>query len=972
MQNSISKVDQIVANYLLAVETGDGVDLQTLYEKHPEHADELRQFFSIEERLFDSLARRSDTLPSFVKPEITRLDPHRFSEPKLLDRDLDFYRREIVIDGYEIVRVLGIGGMGIVFEAKQTRLDRNVAIKVLREGVLASQQAKARFEEEAKLVAKFQHDHIVNVIEFGEVQNRAFLVMPLIEGTPLNQAIRSGPLAQNTACRLMLQVSDAITTAHDQGVIHRDIKPANILADDAYQNCKVADFGLAVNDQSAERMTRTGDVVGTPGYLAPEIIKGTHKGDALTDVYSLGATLYALLTGVPPFRGASAAESLMMAMASDPVAPRKLNPNLAIDIESICLKCMNPARDRRYQTVGELHEDLHRFLDRKPVTARPVSNLESLSRWANRNRGLASAVAASVVLLLGLIGLGAWSYYEISRSNKDLKASVETQGELTEKANESLVGSIKAIEEFFNKVGTSEVLRDTEASLEFRKDLLTDGIGFLNEFLDNNKENELLQLHVGRAYGMLSQMHDQMRNQTDRDVANEKALETFKDLYRLDSDDLVVANEYAGELLDFATFRLRENGLENLRPKFQLAIDVSRPVVESIKKGEYGDVLAAHTHFLARLKFSRKSFDAGERIQSLAEATEAANEYREIVDQHPEDSELLAMFAEIAIEHGILHDLAGDPSKAGTQYETAREFAAKSLKVEPGNSKTTLLLADAIGNLMMTVSNRRRIAGEELTNSDRTTIMKLALEAYEIKKGLAEKHPGNFRYRLDFVEAMTDLATALINVGDHDISVKHIDLASEILKQELPKHPLKTDPDDWYEIVRLKQRCIFQSARLCEIEGNYETSLELLREANALAEQFWIDNRESPLLLNQLHYWLLVHFEEFHKDGQRELTLSIDLMLFEFLARQESLFYNKFLIYQMRERLNVNSRFFVGDLDWPQEYRDAYRHAYQMVGSRKAGFLQSPEKIEAIGRDMTLILRCLESVGKSSVLELER
>ena len=278
----------VISDYLLACEAGTAPSLDTLCEQHPDFADGIRDYF-----------RETDQLAANL--QMPTVDA-------------------VQIDGYEVVKEIGRGGMGVVFEARQLSLGRSVAIKVLRDAALSSSSIRARFDKEAQLIAQLKHDNIVDVIEFGRVDDRPFLVMPLLEGQPLSRSISKEPLSEKAAAKIMLTVTDAVQFAHSQGVIHRDIKPGNIMGDD--ERCQVMDFGLAFVEDSDQRLTGTGDVIGTLGFLAPEIIRGQSRGDVATDVYALGATLYSLLVGQSPHRAATAAaESMMLAMQGEPVEP---------------------------------------------------------------------------------------------------------------------------------------------------------------------------------------------------------------------------------------------------------------------------------------------------------------------------------------------------------------------------------------------------------------------------------------------------------------------------------------------------------------------------------------------------------------------------------------------------------------------------------------------------------------------------
>jgi len=393
--NAPTEIDKIVAEFLLARESGGTGDLETLCDSNPKYADGIRQYFGFQKQLFDSL----DSFDSLGSSESSINDVG-----------------SLEIAGYQILNEIGRGGSGVVYEAIQTNLGRRVAIKVLKEGTLVSDSARQRFADEAKLIAQFQHEGIVDIIEYGEVAGLPFMVMPLIFGKSLNEVVKKGPVSSQKVAAVMIRVLSAIQIAHEQGVIHRDIKPANILFGGNLEDCKVSDFGLAYWD-NADRFTQTGDLIGTAGFIAPEIIWGESKGDVLTDVYSVGATMYALLTGLAPFRSATQAESLLLAMNSDPIAPRKLNPGIPVDMESICLKCMNPAREKRYATVEKIADDIACFIDGRAVVARPQSKVELVRRWGKRNPQTAWAAGAAAALLAATLTTLIAAVISISSSN---------------------------------------------------------------------------------------------------------------------------------------------------------------------------------------------------------------------------------------------------------------------------------------------------------------------------------------------------------------------------------------------------------------------------------------------------------------------------------------------------------------------------------------------------------------------------
>jgi len=272
---------------------------------------------------------------------------------------------------YILEAEIGRGGMGIVYRATRNSDGESVAIKMILKGDFATESEKKRFDAEADAAARMDHPNIVPIYEVGEFEGRAYFCMKLIDGPSLSERLMRGPMNNARATRVMNQICSAIEYAHQQGVLHRDLKPSNILLDEdnvAY----VADFGLAKQASGNQAtLTKTGALMGTPSYMAPEQASGDRaRYSALTDIYALGAILYHMLTGRPPFLGATPVDTVMMVLEQDPVAPRAINQRADRKLEIICMTCMQKPQDLRYQSAGELHQDLLAVQDGRPVNAR--------------------------------------------------------------------------------------------------------------------------------------------------------------------------------------------------------------------------------------------------------------------------------------------------------------------------------------------------------------------------------------------------------------------------------------------------------------------------------------------------------------------------------------------------------------------------------------------------------------------------
>jgi WD40 repeat protein/tRNA A-37 threonylcarbamoyl transferase component Bud32 len=328
----------------------------------------------------------------------------------------------LTLGDYELLEEIARGGMGVVYKARQRGAARIVALKVIRAGGLATREDVMRFRTEAEAIARLQHPHIVQIHEVGEYNGLPYFSLEFCAGGSLEKKLAEGPLVPHKAAALVEMLARAMQAAHDKGVIHRDLKPANVLlAEDGMP--RITDFGLAkklggepgtseAHDKTPGALTQTGSILGTPSYMAPEQAGGKSKelGPAC-DIYALGAVLYECLTGRPPFRAATPLDTLMQVLEMEPVPPTQLNTRVPLDLETICLKCLDKLPARRYGGAAGLSADLHRFLAGEPILARPVGRWERAVKWARRRPAVAVLLAAVALSLLA--GIAVSTYFAI-------------------------------------------------------------------------------------------------------------------------------------------------------------------------------------------------------------------------------------------------------------------------------------------------------------------------------------------------------------------------------------------------------------------------------------------------------------------------------------------------------------------------------------------------------------------------------
>jgi WD40 repeat protein len=340
------------------------------------------------------------------------------------------------VPGFELLGVLGRGGMGVVYRARELALGRVVALKMILSGAHASDEERRRFRVEAEAIAAFAHAGIIKVHAVGEHEGKPYLSLEFCPGGNLCGRLK-GPMPPVEAARLVEQLARAVDVAHKAGIIHRDLKPANVLfAEDG--SPRITDFGLARRSDDVGK-TRTGALLGTPAYMAPEQARGErHQVGPASDIWALGVILYECLTGRPPFNSVDAVDTIMQVLAEEPVPPSRLQARLPIDLETIVLKCLDKAPEKRYASAGALADDLAAFIDGKPIMARPVGPIERLWKWALRRPAIAALSAACVVLFVVGFALVTWGYLEASAARDWAREEEARAKEALEQAKQSL------------------------------------------------------------------------------------------------------------------------------------------------------------------------------------------------------------------------------------------------------------------------------------------------------------------------------------------------------------------------------------------------------------------------------------------------------------------------------------------------------------------------------------------------------
>jgi serine/threonine protein kinase/WD40 repeat protein len=528
--------------------------------------------------------------------------------------------------GYEIVRMIGRGGMGIVYEARDKSLNRTVALKMILMGPHASDKDRRRFRQEAEAVAQLQHPGIVQIYEIGESPTGPFLALEYVGGGSLSEKLDGKPWLPLAAAELMEYVTRAVEAAHQAGIIHRDLKPANILlqapgnrpshSDSApsgqvteagqtevrndvtasemrlpqsssriavpeTRTPKITDFGLAKRLDSAQHHTASGAILGTPSYMAPEQAEGRSStiGPA-TDVYALGAILYELLTGRPPFLAETAFDTIMQVAKQDPLPPSRLNPRVPADLETICLKCLRKEKDRRYLSATALAEDLRNFREGRPISARAIGSIERTWRWCRRNPLVAGLLSAVGILLVAGTSIATYFAVQANEQRKDAQNSAQIAKRHAEQSKKNADAALEARKEADRRLYAARVNLAQNALRDYR-------LIRLRELLQEMEPAEGAEDYRGWEWHYLKR---QAGMETSKRVLYERAEIVPGTLAMALNDGRCAAAYYRTSLDGTSQVNLAVHDFNSAKPIFEIPVERINMMATALSPG--GDLLA--------------------------------------------------------------------------------------------------------------------------------------------------------------------------------------------------------------------------------------------------------------------------------------------------------------------------------------------------------------------------------------------
>jgi tetratricopeptide (TPR) repeat protein len=731
------------------------------------------------------------------------------------------------IPGLELVKVVGSGGMGVVFKARQTTLGRDVAVKFLRDAHRADLAQRERFLREARAVAHLRHPNLVQLYEFGQATGadgmtpQPYLVLEYVPGGSLADFLHGSPQPPRDAARLVETLADAIHYAHQQGVIHRDLKPANVLlqnaepgmrnaesksdkstvSDSAFRVShsaipKVTDFGLAkflVGDD----LTRSGFAVGTPGYMAPEQAEG--KSTPLTaavDVYGLGAILYEMLTGRPPFAAATVDATLGLVRDNEPVPPRRLQPTVPLDLETICLKCLRKDAGRRYASAQDLAEDLRRFQAGKPILARPVGSVERVVGWCRRNPVVATLLAALVlVFLCGTFGVF-WQWQRATRNAAAFRRERDTARLEKERAERQLQ-IVRHRVDHLNRIGRSLLLRQgqfrtgqavLEEALAFYQDLLPDEgndptvrreaaelyrevadiyftlgqaskateaylrqASLLTTLLNDDPQNKELRYDLAHSHRRRGNLMRHLNRGREAREAYGQAIDLQEELLRESPTEARYQAALANTLRNTATLLSPHDQTDELEQLYCRIVDLDRAAVCAAPEGRhFAEELA-----LALGEQSLFFLALGREAEAEAPARESLEIYQKLIDGGQRKGESERHAARGYVNLGRVLAASGRTAEAEQSHQKAVTLLERLVKEMPESAIRETDLAQALA-----------VQADLLVDLDRRgeaeAIRRRVIRLYEKLKADFPQDP---RHRRHLVHNYLELVTLLWQLG---------------------------------------------------------------------------------------------------------------------------------------------------------------------------------------------------------------
>jgi serine/threonine-protein kinase len=597
---------------------------------------------------------------------------------------------------YQVLRSLGRGGMGVVYLARQQRPARLVALKILAGVPLSDGQRLARFRAEADVLAGLHHPNVVQVYEAGEHAGLPYYTMEYLEGGSLAGKLAESPLPAGEAARLLETLARAVHAAHERGILHRDLKPSNVLVAGSGVP-KVSDFGLAKQlpvdgNGAAACHTDTGAILGTPGYMAPEQFTGTGDSGPAVDIYALGAILYETLTGRPPFKGATALDTLEQSRNRDPIPPSRLQPGIPRDLQALCLKCLEKTPRRRYASAKELADDLARFLRGEPTRARPLGAIGRAVKLVRRRPALAGFALFALIAAVG------WSWGVVihnAQLRREVQRSAASEAE-AQRQRRLAAENYRAARDALNRV-LEQLQRSSSANIprvkELQRNVLKETVAFYEGAArDRSEVDPALALDMAVAYHRIAKIQWELADHDAARASARKSQALAEQLVAVDPANAAYQHSLGSAYVSLASFGSGADPAVDRRQKvegFKKALRIYERLIElHPENADWRHQLAIVEHDLGGL-----FFEAGQVAEASAYYSKAMELRRPLVEHSPEQAQYKAALAEDQLCLGLAESQLGRSAPATRRYEEANRLLQSLVQADPQHVHYVMSLA---------------------------------------------------------------------------------------------------------------------------------------------------------------------------------------------------------------------------------------------------------------------------------------
>ena len=841
-----SILELLYTEFVVREELGQTPDPEEWYRRFPQWHLDLQEIFQVHTFICDQDASTPvAAVPTESPRDATSPDVGQFPV------------RGIV--GYQLLAEIGRGGMGVVYKARQLSVGREVALKMIIAGEFATREESRRFRNEAMAAASLHHPHIAQVYEAGEVQGQAYLSMELVDGTNLAALLATSSLSARSAAHLLVSIAEAVDHAHQRGVVHRDLKPSNVLIT-ADGQPKITDFGLAKRVSSNETaLTRSGVVLGTPNYMAPEQATG-QSGNAspAVDVYALGAILYEMLTGRPPFVGDSTLDTLKQVQERPPVSPRKFDDRVPVDLDTICLKCLEKEAHKRYSTAGALADDLQRFLAGRPVSARRAGVLERTSRWCRRRPMIASLVASlcGMAVTAFVIVVALWQIAERNRV---------TAVKNLQDADQNLALAQQVVNDYVVKV-TDDLRLRGEDLRPLRRELLELVVPFYDGAVARYDDSPELLCEQGESYLKLAQISHELGDLKRAGNMCDRAVGILQRLCQQHPGNAELQFLFCQALRTRGS-QLQKNGqyAEAERTYQRMLEPLEQLVKQYPNEPKYKRLLAVVHHFWGTMQSYAWKFDDATEHLELAETL-----LQELLNQLPNDDSLRILFSGAQNNLGIVFLNKQNYSRAADQFRNCLHISATLFDTQLSNPLISEHYVFVMGNLAMALDRLEQPeeAKEKYQNALRVIDEMVAL------------HPSAATYRKMQMDTRGNYGEFLLDVGELSAAEQELRRVAAHARHYLTQHQVLPEvrlrvarnekllaeicrrTDRTPEAETLYRGLITQLRRLLEDEpqraqnhfeydGAVSLTVQLHREQNQLAQAILVLEEEIEWLEQQ-------------------------------------------------------------------------------------------------------------------------